>query len=153
MTKRSNIKLIDHIGVDLWAAADAWKAAYTGAMVRAGYSHFAGSGAAILQFIGPSGARPADIARRLGVSRQAVQQMIDALEADGVVLRSPDPDDGRGKIVRLTDKGAEAHWRGNIEKAEIEGKLVNALGTARVQQLKADLARITDLLGETDKPS
>lgn len=153
MTKRSDLKLIDHIGVDLWAAAGAWKAAYTSAMVLAGYPHFAGSGAAIVQFIGPRGARPADIARRLGVSRQAVQQMIDALEAGGVVVRAPDPDDGRGKILRLTDKGAEAHWRGNIEKAEIEAKLARALGAARLQQLKTDLARIADLLDETDTPT
>ncbi|MEL7459488.1 MAG: MarR family transcriptional regulator [Pseudomonadota bacterium] len=152
MTDRSDIKLIDHIGVDLWAAADAWKAHYTSAMVRAGYAHFATSGAAILQFIGPRGARPADLARQLGISRQAVQQLIDTLEIDGVVTRAPDPADGRGKIIRLTDKGTKAHWRGNIVKAKIESELTEAIGPEGLQRLKDDLARITAILAGTHDP-
>ncbi len=151
MSDSNTIKLIDHIGVDLWAAADAWKAAYTKKMVNAGHSHFGGAGAAILPYIGPKGARPSSIAKRLGVTRQAVQQLIDALERDGVVTRDTDPEDGRAKIVRLTDLGARAHWSGNIVKAEIESGLVAELGAERIETLKAELSAVTALLkGKTE---
>lgn len=146
MTDAPKIQLIDHIGVDLWAAADAWKACYTQHMTGDGYGYFGGAGFAILQFVGPNGARPAEIARRLGISRQAVQQLIDSLEVDGVVTRHPDPEDGRAKIVRLTDKGAKAHWSGNIVKAEIEQRVLAELGAQRLDTLKAELSRVTEIL-------
>lgn len=148
MTDKPTVKLIDHIGVDLWTAAEAWKAAYTEAMVRTGHGFFEGAGYAVLQFVGPKGARPAEIARRLGVSRQAVQQLIDALEQDGIVTRDPDPEDRRAKIVRLTDVGAKAHWSGNIVKGEIEAKLIEALGGDRVDRLKADLTEVGKVLSD-----
>lgn len=148
MTRDAPIRLIDHIGVDLWSAADAWKAAYTDAMVDDGFGYFAGAGSAILQFLGPQGARPAKVAQRLGITRQAVQQLIDTLEADGIVERTPDPNDGRAKIVRLTAKGAEAHWRGNIAKAALEARVKKALGAEGLARLKSDLARVTQTLNE-----
>ena len=149
MTGKADIELIDHIGVDLWAAADAWKAAYTAAMVNAGHTAFGGAGFAILQFVGPHGARPAEIARKLGVSRQAVQQLIDTLEHDGIVTRVPDPEDGRAKIVRLTASGAEAHQLGNRVKARIEAALTEELGADTMVALKRDLARVTARLSQS----
>lgn len=151
MKTHKDIVLIDHIGVDLWTAAEAWKALYTNAMVQGGDDVFGGAGYAVLQFIGPHGARPIEIARKLGVSRQAVQQLIDMLIEDGIVTRDPDPRDRRAKIVRLTDIGAEAHWRGNRIKAQIEHTLIQALGTERVARMKEDLAAATQVLRSTDE--
>src|SRR5215471_4318646 len=50
---------------------------------------------ALLPHIDLGGTRISDLAHRLGVSKQAVSELIDDLEAAGVVERLPDPDDAR----------------------------------------------------------
>jgi DNA-binding MarR family transcriptional regulator len=52
-----------------------------------------------------TGSRLSDLGRRLGVTKQAVMIVVDDLEARGLVRRTPDPEDGRAKMVRLTARG------------------------------------------------
>lgn len=47
-------------------------------------------------------------ARRLGVSRQAVQRTVDVLHADGLVELDPNPDHQRSPLLRLTGTGNQA---------------------------------------------
>lgn len=146
MDEPSDITLIDHIGVDLWAAAEAWKACYARAMVARGYGFFGEAGFAVLQHVGPRGARPAAIARRLGVSRQAVHQLVETLEKEGVVTRLPDPDDRRARIVRLTALGARAHAEGNHVKRQIDLAVAEALGADGHARLAEALGAVAALL-------
>jgi len=46
-----------------------------------------------------------DLANHLGVTMAAVSQLLDPLIADGLVLRSENPDDRRMKLIALTEKG------------------------------------------------
>ena len=52
-----------------------------------------------------SGTRLTELARRAGVTKQAMMVVVDELEVRGFVRRTPDPDDGRAKVVRLTARG------------------------------------------------
>jgi len=47
------------------------------------------------------GTRLTELARRVGVSKQAVGQLVDDLEAMGALERVPDPSDGRAKLIRF----------------------------------------------------
>ena len=49
--------------------------------------------------------RPADIARNMGLSRQAVHNTINQMVRIGMVEMSPDPADRRNMIVSLTPSG------------------------------------------------
>lgn len=49
--------------------------------------------------------RPADIARRLRLTRQAVHSTITGLVDRGIFALAPDPEDGRIKIITLTWTG------------------------------------------------
>ena len=60
---------------------------------------------ALLRNLGDDGARPSELAAHAGVTRQAVTKLVDELERLDLVRRDPDPDDGRGVIVRYTDRG------------------------------------------------
>jgi DNA-binding MarR family transcriptional regulator len=54
------------------------------------------------------GARsPQDLARALQVTKGAMTNTLKRLEARGLVEVRPDPDDGRGKRVTLTDAGSK----------------------------------------------
>jgi DNA-binding MarR family transcriptional regulator len=48
----------------------------------------------------------AQVARAMGLTRQAVQRLVDELEADGVVERLDHPESRRARPVRLTARGA-----------------------------------------------
>lgn len=49
--------------------------------------------------------RPSDIARRLGISRQAIHTTIGQMVDKGIVRLEDDPDDRRHKLLALTDFG------------------------------------------------
>jgi DNA-binding MarR family transcriptional regulator len=48
---------------------------------------------------------PAELADRTGVTRATVTGLVDTLERDGLVTRTPDPADRRMMAVRITTKG------------------------------------------------
>jgi DNA-binding MarR family transcriptional regulator len=48
---------------------------------------------------------PSELAKRTSVSRGTMTQFIDAIEKDGFAVRVDDPNDKRGMLVRLTEKG------------------------------------------------
>ncbi|MFJ8045446.1 MarR family winged helix-turn-helix transcriptional regulator [Kitasatospora sp. NPDC096147] len=49
---------------------------------------------------------PSQLAAGLGVSRATVTGLVDGLERDGLVVRRPSAEDGRGNVVVLTARGA-----------------------------------------------
>ena len=55
--------------------------------------------------------RPRELARQLLFPRYGLSRLIDRLEADGLVVRRPCPDDARGHLVALTDKGRKLRAR------------------------------------------
>ena len=59
----------------------------------------------VLRNLDADGTRASVLAERAGLSRQAITQIVDELEAAGVVEREADPDDGRAKLVRYTAEG------------------------------------------------
>jgi len=50
----------------------------------------------------------AQIARNMGLARQNVQQLADALEKERIVEYAPNPDHKRAKLVCLTERGRSA---------------------------------------------
>lgn len=86
------------------------------------------------------GVRITELARRLGVTKQAVQPLVAELQDQGVVETVPDPTDGRARLVRFTPFGAQAMAHGLGVLAELEREVVEDLGEARVEALR-DLLR------------
>ena len=46
-----------------------------------------------------------ELARQVRRTKSTVTTLVEKLERNGYVLRMPDPEDSRGVLVRLTDKG------------------------------------------------
>ncbi|MBQ1868745.1 MULTISPECIES: MarR family winged helix-turn-helix transcriptional regulator [Selenomonas] len=53
-----------------------------------------------------TGIAPSDLAEKVGVTRATISNMLQRLERDGLVVIRPAADDGRGKIVFMTEEGA-----------------------------------------------
>ena len=65
------------------------------------------NGAFILAGIDPTGGPRGDLPADLGVTKQAVSQVIDTLVNRGYLTRSPDPDDRRRITLELTERGQQ----------------------------------------------
>jgi DNA-binding MarR family transcriptional regulator len=127
--------LPDHVGWRLWQANRAWLEAFAAAMREAGHAWFSEARAALMGHIPRAGIRQSALIERVGTTKQAVQQVLDGLEAEGVVERVPDPKDGRGKYVRYTEKGLDALREGDRIKREIEKRYECKIGADRFAAL------------------
>ncbi len=96
-----------------------------------GFTELTDAHYAIWRFEGPHGRRPTEIALATGLSKQAVNDLLGQLERWGYLERVPDPKDGRGRIVHLTERGhaaraaviaagraVEADWRERVGEPE-----------------------------------
>ncbi|TIO73385.1 MAG: winged helix-turn-helix transcriptional regulator [Mesorhizobium sp.] len=127
--------LPDHVGWRLWQASRAWQAEFAAAMRAAGHAWFSEARAGLLGHIPRNGTRQSALIERAAISKQAVQQLLDGLEAEGVLERLPDPRDGRGKLVRYTRKGLDALRDGDRIKLQIERGYVDRIGRERFAAL------------------
>lgn len=128
-------RLPDHIGWRLWQANRNWLSAFVGGMRAAGHDWFSEARAGLMGNIPRSGVRQSVLIERVGTTKQAVQQLLDGLESEGIVERIVDPMDARGKYVRYTEKGLQALRDGDRVKQEIEARYVEILGEDRFAAL------------------
>jgi DNA-binding MarR family transcriptional regulator len=136
--------LPDHVGWRLWQANRAWQTEFVAAMRAAGHGWFSEARAGLLGNLPRQGIRQASLIERMAISKQAVQQLLDGLEAEGIVERLPDPLDGRGKLVRYTGRGTTALQDGDRIKLEIERAWIQRIGTERFAALMAALRALED---------
>lgn len=94
-----------------------------------------------------TGTRLTELAERGRMTKQAMMQVVDALEAQGYVRRVRDPNDGRAKMVRLTAKGRRFAPEARRAVQAVEGRARRGLGDRRYEQLRASLAA---LIGEEE---
>jgi DNA-binding MarR family transcriptional regulator len=78
---------------------------------------------------------PRQIARSLLLSSAGLTSRLDRLEADGFVVRDPDPHDGRGLLIRLTPNGRRLVDRILPRLIWLEAGLASALSRKQVAQL------------------
>ncbi len=71
---------------------------------------------------------PARLAKAFQVTKGAMTNTLGRLEKQDYVSIKPDPDDGRAKLVEITQKGKVAHQDCIIALAPILGKLNSDLG-------------------------
>lgn len=93
---------------------------------------------ALIPHIDLDGTRPTEIARRVGVSKQAVGELLNELEGMGLLERVPDPSDRRAVLVRFVG-GADAILAGLAVLGELEQEIAGHVGVARVSELRRTL--------------
>lgn len=97
----------------------------------------------LLPHIDMQGTRLTDLARRVGISKQAVGQLVDELEDMGTVERVADPRDGRAKLIRFVrEDGQPILIRGLAVLTELEAEMRDHVGTRKVEQLHRALIAV-----------
>ncbi len=82
------------------------------------------------------------LAERLACVKSNVTQLVDRLEADGLVTRAADPNDRRSRLAVLTDSGKTAYSKGTHIRQQAEREIFSALSRDESESLHALLAKI-----------
>lgn len=101
------------------------------------------------------GRSPARIARAVQVERPAMTNTIQKLEARGLVRTAPDPRDGRGKLVFLTDAGRAARQAAVAVATKAIGPIAADLSPHEVEAALPILQRLRaalDAARDADDP-
>ena len=91
-------------------------------------------------------AHSTELAEKAQITKQSMGYLLEALEKRGYVERIPDPNDGRAKLVRLTQAGVEAEQAATRIIGEIEAEWARLLGGRDAEQLRSLLQRLLDAL-------
>lgn len=83
--------------------------------------------------------RPSDIARNLGISRQAVHRTINQMVDLGILRLEPDPADRRHMIVSLTETGARMRAAAQKAMDDLVGSIPERIGRSRFDALLSAL--------------
>ncbi|NIK59075.1 MarR family winged helix-turn-helix transcriptional regulator [Kribbella shirazensis] len=112
-------------------------------VVGAGYPQKPKHSAVFAQ-ISPDGSRLTELARKANMTPQAMGELVDELVDMGYVVRRPDPDDGRAKLIVLTKRGRAAVAAGHHTITGIEEHVTEILGERGHRELRRLLSKLLD---------
>lgn len=115
-----------------------------GALPARGFPDIRPAHSAVFRYIAPAGSRLTTLAEQAGMTKQSMAYLVEGLAAGGYVTTAPDTEDGRARLVRLTPRGKRV-WQALIAlSAEAEARMAEALGTARMAELRRLLEALDD---------
>jgi DNA-binding MarR family transcriptional regulator len=82
------------------------------------------------------------LAERLSCVKSNITQLVDRLEADGLVVRKPDPKDRRTKLAVLTPAGRKAVKEGTRAQQAAEREVLSRLTRDEAHQLSGLLHKM-----------
>jgi DNA-binding MarR family transcriptional regulator len=96
----------------------------------------------LLRFPGPDGLRPTELARRIGITKQALNPLLNDLERWGYLERRPGEGDQRARVVQLTPDGRRLLDTIRRLHAEIEADWEREIGPRRYRAMREGLQQI-----------
>jgi len=85
-----------------------------------------------------------DLVTRMGISKQAISQLVESLVTLGYVARRPAPDDRRRTLLQLTARGRGAARVIDETVARMEAGMASTLGRERLHQLHRALVELDE---------
>ena len=132
------------LGQLLGVAATQWRRRLRDGVAARGFPFFAEARAEVITHVPPKGLPQAALGPLMGMSKQAVQQFLDQLVADGVVTREPDPEDKRLKTVRLTALGLRAREEAERTRRALDADIRLAVGDKGYKRLRKALRKLVE---------
>jgi DNA-binding MarR family transcriptional regulator len=134
------------LGFLLAKASQRWNELLYAHFSERGYSEVRPAyGSILLPLFEEDGLRIGELGRRARLAKQTMTTMVRLMERDGLVIREPDPDDGRATRVRLTARARRFRPVAGEVLVELDGLVTRALGPMRSQQLAHDLKEVSTL--------
>lgn len=115
-------------------------------VVAAGFDDLNAAHVGLWRYPGLEGLRPSQLADRVGITKQSVNDLLGHLEAHGYLLRVPDSADGRARVIRLTSKGHRLERTVYAAAGEAQLRIAEILGPQRFGELQNSLLLLTEQL-------
>jgi DNA-binding MarR family transcriptional regulator len=96
----------------------------------------------ILDAIEDSPSTVAQVARRRGIARQAVQRVADLLEREGLAAYGPNPLHRRAKLLRPTPRGRKALRAISVEQKAWADAMGAQIGEAKLRSLTKTIEQV-----------
>lgn len=132
-----------HVGALLLEAQRQFNEEITSRLHRRGYRDIRAAHGAVFANIDAHGTRASELARRAGMTKQAMGELIADLEEKGYVERRPDPRDGRARVVVPTERGRRIDAAADEVIAGIEAGYERRLGPEGLRSLRRALEELT----------
>ena len=139
--KRVAQQQIDHIGVNLWQASNAFIQEMLRQVRACGFDDVTVADAEFLPHLAISGSSLTQLALKRRTSRQAVHQSAHSLMKRGYLSLETDPADRRAKLVRYTERGLDFVEALQAIKAGLQKQAETKIG-------KPELGTLTEMLDE-----
>ena len=134
-----------NVGVLMFIPYRAMENRIFAALVAAGFDDFTLAQARLIQRLGPDGTRLTELAEAAQVTKQTASHLVDQLEKTGYVRRTPDPSDGRARLIRAAERGLAAKRIADPVAAEVEAEWRAHLGEQLYGQLREGLTRLREI--------
>jgi DNA-binding MarR family transcriptional regulator len=129
----------------LRAARGAYGHAVSAAFAEAGFDDIPRNGAYVLARTYDNSSPLADLTRELGISKQAVSQLIDTMVMRGYLERTVDSEDRRRMLIGLTPRGEAAATVSWQAATAVDRELESRLSAAGVAALRAGLIALAEM--------
>jgi|SRR5579884_2058892 len=129
----------------LSAARRPYGQAIRAALESAGMEDMPPRGVFVVGSIDRTGTSMQELPARMGVSKQAVSQIVDTLVARGYLNRAADPADRRRMRLSLTDRGREAAKLSRRAVAAVDRRLTQRVGADTVAAARRALGALSNL--------
>lgn len=113
----------------------------------AGYTDLRPAHYPVFAYLSAEGDRVSDLAKRAGMTKQAMGYLVEYLETQGYLERGPHPTDRRAQLVQRTARGWEVNRLARRLAGEVQAAWARELGAERMQQLVATLRDLAELIG------
>jgi DNA-binding MarR family transcriptional regulator len=111
-------------------------------LATSGHDAIRSAHSTVFQYVDDTGTTVSTLAERAQMTKQAMAELVQHLEAHGYVRRAPDPRDRRAKLVLLTDRGEEVMSMARQLGMDVDRRIGELLGEARQHQLEQELDTI-----------
>lgn len=118
--------------------------AIVGELQHRGFGDLKSTHTSLLSNLDMEGASMSAIAKRAGMTKQAMGRLADELIGLGYIDSEPDPNDGRASILRFTASGLELMHSSFDIMADIEKRCVDMIGKQRFDVLLDALGVISE---------
>ncbi len=115
-------------------------------VVAAGYDDLNAAHVGLWRYPGLEGLRPSQLADRVGITKQSVNDLLAHLEQHGYLSRVADSADGRARVIRLTPKGRMLEQTIYAAAGAAQQRIAEILGPRRFDQLHRSLELLTEHL-------
>jgi DNA-binding MarR family transcriptional regulator len=112
-------------------------------VVAAGFDDLGRAHVGVFRYPTAEGLRPSELADRLQITKQSVNDLLRDLEERGYLVREPDPSDGRARVVRLTTKGRALEDVVYAGAESAQQAIAELLGVRRFAQFRDALAAVS----------